>query len=110
MNAEGGESTQTGHGPAPISHATCTFFSTEKNSPRIDTACKWLLDELGGPDAGEVTYRDDRQMASRKQERQNCVRRGVRERAQFCLLRRQTPVRGQYPKARIDQQLKGYAV
>ena len=37
-------------------------FTREKNSPRIDVICKWLLDELGSSDAGEVIYRDDRQV------------------------------------------------
>ena len=61
MKANGGK---YAHWPRPRADLALDvhIFSGEKNSPRIDTACKWLLDELGGPDAGEVVYRDDRQV------------------------------------------------
>lgn len=61
MKAEGGK-----HANWPRPRADLALdvhiYSAEQNSPRIDTACKWLLDELGGPDAGDVIYRDYRQV------------------------------------------------
>jgi hypothetical protein len=61
MKATGGKNA---HWPRPRADLALDvhIFSGERNSPRIDTACKGLLDELGGPDVGEVIYEDDRQV------------------------------------------------
>lgn len=37
-------------------------FPARRDPPRIDTVCKWLLDELGSPETGPLIYRDDRQV------------------------------------------------
>lgn len=36
--------------------------SNRKSSPRIDTICKWLLDELGGPNRDAIVFKDDKQV------------------------------------------------
>ncbi|MFF1633459.1 hypothetical protein [Leifsonia sp. NPDC058248] len=36
--------------------------SNRKQSPRIDKICKWLLDELGGPNSDAIVFKDDKQV------------------------------------------------
>jgi hypothetical protein len=38
------------------------FVSASSNPPRIDSACKWLLDELGSGTGKPIVYNDDRQI------------------------------------------------